>query len=233
MAVPEASSSMSPIMYTSLIEMYRNAVESYSKSDSKVFPQYEINFMTHHALAVLPLAVTVWESHLNEQILAMTPFLGYSVLSQSKELTDLVERADIKAKSVILPKLAYGETFDKSAQPYQDFIKLVDIRNSIVHFKPYNYPKKTINYLEDKRVTLIPEEGARYSWPLMLYSSESMRWAINTVCSMILELDKFSKQYRGESGISLFFKPISVERAKLIFEEFNVNPSNISKKYRN
>lgn len=56
MARPDASSSMSPILFISLIEMYKNAIKDFSNGNRMGF-QYEINFMTTHAIAVIPLAL--------------------------------------------------------------------------------------------------------------------------------------------------------------------------------
>jgi hypothetical protein len=231
MARPNASSSMSPILYNSLIEMYRNAIKNFSNSNSMGF-QYKINFMTTHAIAVIPLAVTVWEAHLNEQILGKItwPEFRENIISTNKELRDLIERADIKAKSILLPQIFYGNTFNKGSNPYQDFTKLIDIRNAIVHYKPYDYPKSAIDYLDQKKITLNSPKNSNFAWPMPLYSTECMRWAINTICSMILEMDKFKPGLKD--GTDLIFKPISIERAKEIFSEFNVDHSNIDEEYR-
>lgn len=229
MARPNASGSLSPFMYLTLNEMYKNAIEYYSKSDNKIF-QYEINFWTHHALAVFPLAVAVWEAYLNEQIMGKLTWPEHrgNVLATNRELQDLVERSDIKKKSILLPQLFYGETFEKGEQPYQDFTKLVDIRNSIVHYKPYDYPKNAVIYLEKKQITLFSPKNSILSWPMALESSECIRWAINTVCSMILKLNTF-KEYKDST--EELFKPISKTQVIQLFQKFNVDYSFVSKDY--
>ena len=49
------------------------------------------------------------------------------------------ERDRIRDKWLEFPKLISGKTFDKTTQLYQDFDKIVKLRNYLVHFKDYEY----------------------------------------------------------------------------------------------
>ena len=74
-----------------------------------------------------------------------------------------------------------GTTFNKQSQPYIDFSNLVDLRDSLVHYKP----KPT--HLVQSRKGLISEQEATLTTP-------KAEWAVETAKRMIEEFCKFTGQ---------------------------------------
>lgn len=165
MAKRYSSNPISWILFLHLRELYKSGVKDLEGSRS--FRRVKLNGHHAYALSCYPLAVAAWEAFLNETCLSVPAEIDYpnSLLWDIKEKA---EKWDVRFKSLLIPKLLLGTTFDKSAPPYQDFQHLVSIRNSIVHFKSDDAPVKTLQYLSQRKITLIPPPNSEYSWPLQL-----------------------------------------------------------------
>lgn len=114
---------------------------------------------------------------------------------------EIIDHLKIKDKTLIVPDFLFGVTFDKGAQPYQDFSVLLQVRNRFVHFKnETEMPIKNVSkYLGDKGLLMeapkpqdVPDDiECDYPWPAKFACTEMVRWAINTVAAMAAKLESF------------------------------------------
>src|SRR5688572_1983741 len=140
------------------------------------------------------MAVIIWESYLHENLLSHWSFINVQG-HLAWDLKDKIETWDLETKTYFLPKWILGKTFDKSNQPFQDFRRLLQIRNSIVHFKWDKSPENAIKDLAQRKITL-QKEGTEFSWTMELCSLSCYKWAINTLVDMI---HSFSKLFPDEA----------------------------------
>ena len=226
-------SPITPRLISQLYLLYNLSIKDLC--DGKKFHS-GINGYTISAVAVYPLALTIWEAFIYETVLS--PYFGE--IRNKKEISniplELIDKWDIETKSVIIPQLLYGKTFDKGKPPFQDFSSLVAIRNSIVHFK-YNKSNdrtlKAIDNLYNKNIFLhspfLKENGniTIYNWTESISSIEGIRWAINTIVKMAKQLSDFVPEGRREIVIGHTlqnFTEIAEDDAKRIFIQLGVNP---------
>ena len=155
--------------------------------------RHGINGYTPRAFSAYVASVASIEAFLNEAFLGTMPQVIFpdSPLWTFRE--DTLDRLDIREKLMIIPKLLFDVSFERDAQPYQDFNLLVKARNDIVHFK---MQVRSPNYLADlsqRGIALTAENkvNADYSWPSKLSCTEGIRWAHNTACKIIHRLVGF------------------------------------------
>jgi hypothetical protein len=145
------------------------------------------NTFSADALDAYILSVCMLDSFMSEA--CFTPMLG--LLDKHGVSHDLVERLDVRKKYFDIPKLLWGRTYDRGAQPYQDFDLLVEIRNHFVHYRvgPFGTAAKLRRRLASRHLLLdVPiAEMARASlaWPTDALNFRSAVWAHNTACDMI------------------------------------------------
>ena len=140
-----------------------------------------------HVLSAFPTAIAAWEAFINEKCL--------SKFTKSETDTNpvwMVERKvdkwTLEEKTLLLPQLLFGRTFDKSAQPYQDFLILLKIRNFITHFRVDTQDLKVLAELERRNIVW-PASPAPHTYrpvPCRLETTEALRWAHNTVALMAI-----------------------------------------------
>ncbi|MED0756899.1 hypothetical protein P4S93_09175 [Aneurinibacillus thermoaerophilus] len=199
MARPDVGGSISNLLYLSLRNLYEKSVDEIAQHNIR---RVGINGYSPYAITVIPMAVNVWEAFLNENIIGrlIWPEFKENVLSDIK---DEVDKLDIKAKSLLYLRLTFGETFDKSKYPFQDFSKLVVLRNAIVHFKQLEAPINHIKDLSHKGITLPKEPNTQLSWTLELSSTEifvghliqSLLWSKSFVNYTVSLLEKMIFPY--------------------------------------
>ena len=82
-----------------------------------------------NSLFTIMFSVFALEAHIN--------MIGHDRLDSEewKKLKD----GGIRQKWLDFPMLISGKSFDKTTQLYQDFDKIVKLRNNLVHFKDYDY----------------------------------------------------------------------------------------------
>jgi hypothetical protein len=106
-----------------------------------------------------------------------------------------IDTLDIRTKIILVPQLLFGISFDTSAQPAQDFMLLVKVRNDLVHYKMQQKAPKYLADLSQRRIALTSDlvhtGGLDYAWPHKLSSTEGIRWAHNTACKVIHKLVEF------------------------------------------
>ena len=232
MARPNAGCGLSDMLFLALYKMYDDAIRNYSTDDAKLFSN-KINVQTIYGIAAFPLAVTVWEAFLYEQTYGavyINEAVG-SVFFASNDLRDVIERSDIKSKTIVLPEILFGKTYSKGTRPFSDFRVLVDIRNHIVHFKNMDYPQSSIRFLERKQMCLIAPKNSEFAWPMQLYSTECIRWSINIISEMIRKFDMIrcghEDRYHNE-----IYGEISEEDARNIFLKYSIDCEYVSPRYQ-
>lgn len=150
------------------------------------------NSYTPHAYSAYVSAVASIEAFVNET------FLGWmcrgatasSALWQIPE--NSLERMDLLLKLVVVPQLLFGITFEHDKQPFQDFALLCRVRNDIVHFKmQLRKTPKYVQTLAQRRIALVESADEAGPWPWKLSSTEGIRWAHNSACSVAGKLATF------------------------------------------
>jgi hypothetical protein len=225
MARPDVSNPISWAIFLNLQQLYRFSVTSLNSPISKAHKRVKLNGFSEYALSCYPLAITAWEAFLNETCMSATTKITYpsSVLWK---ISEKAEKWDLEFKSIIIPELLLGKTLDKSKQPFQDFKHLISLRNHIIHFRLEEAPTKTLEMLAQRKLSLIPPDKARYSWPLQLMSTESIRWAINNIADMVSCLAQLFP-YGHRPGNSLAFNKIDEKEACKLFRDSSVDPEEI------
>jgi hypothetical protein len=149
----------------------------------------EINLFAPNSIIYFPIAINVWEAVINETFLSITTewhFKNHPAIN----IIDKMEKWDIKSKTIKLPKLFLNADFDSNSEAYKKFIILLEIRNAITHFK-YKSNQNIIKLLKDLvRLEVIPEINENWGWYCNLFSTECIRFCLNTVYEMMVELNK-------------------------------------------
>ncbi len=111
----------------------------------------------------------------------------------------MIDRWDILTKTVTVPQFLFGATFDRGAQPYQDFASLVRVRNEVTHFKMASKTPKLVNDLARQGVFMTSPSAPRseFPWPSRISCTEGIRWAINTLAAMASELHDWLAEDRS------------------------------------
>ena len=103
-----------------------------------------------------------------------------------------------------------GTTFDKGANPYQDFATLVNLRNDLMHLKPRDtflepgngqtltiQPPKYIRALQQRGLAHTPPEMVNISWFHMIQKDAMAGWACATAENIILAVLKMIPDDEG------------------------------------
>jgi hypothetical protein len=106
------------------------------------------------------------------------------------------QRAQLPAKIHIISAVLLGRSFDRSANPYQDFDLLLAIRHRLVHSRPSliyrgaeensflykDAPKKLRKGLIDRGI--LDRDDAKFSWDVALHRPALGEWALWTANEM-------------------------------------------------
>ncbi len=183
----EISEPISMQLFLTIVNNYNRAKEHVDNNKKNECDEIGKNLIEyyHETLIVYPMVIMFWESYLHERL--FSPFGVFNLKGHIiSELKDKIDNWDLETK---LPKWLIGETFDKSSQPFQDFKKLIKLRNAIVHFKWDKPPKTVIEDLASRKLTL-PKNNIEFSWTMEISSLRTYKWAINTIVDMTHELEK-------------------------------------------
>lgn len=227
-----ASSPLSLIIFFSLKELYFTELK---KVLSGNLSRNKLHGYSNNSITAFPIAGSVWEAILNEQF--TSDFV--SSIYKNNILFDIQEEADrwdIKTKSIMYPKFLFGRTFDSSKGFYSDFTSLVQIRNNIVHYKHslYEGPDKAIKNLRIKKVTYPKPNDVDCPWHMELFSTECIRFCINTICEFVQTLSELETKLYKEQCMpinTIFYEPITDEQVIDVFKEFDIDPTSIEKDF--
>ena len=183
----------------------------------------EDNNYSENAIDVFILSVTALEAFINEA--AFSPMARST--SRLAMVGDMLEDLDIRRKYVLVPQLAWGQTYDPGVQPYQDFEMLVRLRNDLVHYKMkfYSHGQEPgyAKTLSQRGLLLLPKPPdlqARFPWPTELLTSKAALWAHNTACRMVRSFIAMADEETTELHGSLAnkFREIPLDYWKTILE---------------
>lgn len=107
------------------------------------------------------------------------------------------ESTQILGKYMISSVLLPGDPLRKDKQPYADFVRLVGLRNALVHQKPVTDPPmrsnaasplKVIADFEQRKWTFGRGDASITSWITKVQTPEIARWACRTASAIILNI---------------------------------------------
>lgn len=152
-----------------------------------------INGYTEYAPPAYIISVAAVESFVNEAFLSDWTHITMKDSPIWNIPIDTLENMELRLKLIIFPQFLFQKSLSSSSQPYQDMNLLIKIRNEFIHYKMKGSPPKYLQNLDDRRISLVaPTPGkGDYIWVHKLYSSEGIRWAHNTACSVVQELVSF------------------------------------------
>jgi len=225
-----SASPISPYLYMNLYNSYINEINK-AKIKNKGFRRYKLHIFSTEGLNGFLTANAILEAIIHEQ------FSSDLIRNEYKEnlLFEIIEKAekwDIKMKIEKFPKFLFSKTFNKSQDLYSDIIQIISIRNCITHYQYslYEGPEKGVKHLRNKNLTYPkPEKNGSSPWFMELFSTECIRFCINTISLFVEELSKLeSPKYKELNGINKdIFQPLKEDVVKKYFLENNINPDGI------
>jgi hypothetical protein len=172
-----------PIAWILFLTLKSNYESSKLKMENK---KRGLNGHVPEALFGYSMAITVWESFLHECFYDMFAEARFRKENEVFfEFKENIEKWDLETKTLAFPKWIIGKSFDKSQQPFQDFKKLIQIRNAISHFKMDRPPLSAIKELDQRKFTIRKKANEHYAWTVELSTIDCYKWAINTIVDMI------------------------------------------------
>jgi hypothetical protein len=125
-------------------------------------------------------------------------YFSESVQSFAEVLSSVEEsRGSTQLKYMLTNQMFTGSVYKKGQQPYQDFLSLFKLRDSLVHLKPQSEHKDTLsgitkNTNKPKVVEGLPknllakfEDGVSSNWISSISTRAMARWACNTSSQMV------------------------------------------------
>ncbi|MBI5215841.1 MAG: hypothetical protein HY960_08815 [Ignavibacteriae bacterium] len=191
--------------------------------------RYGINGFANDGLPSYVMAVASIESFVNETFLKIIP----KVITRKSFLWNLpknwVDTVDLNVKLLLFPQLLFGVSFSHDAQPYQDMVLLIKIRNDLIHYKMQSQPPKYIMPLNERGIILPAldiENSLDYLWQHKLNCSEGIRWAHNTACKVVNSLYDFIPQNYQQfiEGSVSNFQQIPESLARDWLSKYKINP---------
>lgn len=142
-----------------------------------------------------------------------------AILEEVKETQGSVELKYTLAKTLLS-----GRPYNKGTNPCQDFIKLIKLRNSLIHLKPAEFESADDGEIKGKEPPVVkglPKhllcDKKTVSWIGKINNRAVARWACNTTVSMVLsfvdcvpssKLRQNLEQIRGPA-LNNIWQPIS------------------------
>jgi hypothetical protein len=162
-----------------------------------------INGYTDYALPAYIITVAAVESFVNEAFLNDMIRMTIKDSPMWNIHIDTLENMELRLKLILFPQLLFQKSLSQSFQPYQDMNLLIKIRNEFIHYKMKDNSPKFLQNLEDRRISLVtPAPGkGDYFWVHNLCSSEGIRWAHNTACSVVNKLFSFMPSNSPAAGM--------------------------------
>ena len=173
-----------------------------------------LNAYSAHALAAYVIAVAATEAFVNETLASqmVRAFTRGSALWHMR--ADWLERLELRDKIILITELVFGKALDSGAQPLQDLILLLRVRNEVVHYK-FGDPPNFMNEFVRRGIALTsqarnddPEIKLSQPWALDLSCTEGNRWAHNTCCRIVhavvdnIPIDEGEYQRRRASSVT-------------------------------
>ncbi len=97
-------------------------------------------------------------------------------------------RGSARLKYILAKAILPGDSYDKGAQPFQDFDLLFSLRDHIVHMKPEKIteePHKMIKRLQGLNLCAEEEPNVKSSWLSQVSTPAVARWSCNVVARIV------------------------------------------------
>jgi hypothetical protein len=213
-----------PFLMNNVRQMYKDGVKTLGVHPSTWTEIRDgFNGYCEQAPSAYIILTSVWEAAINYHFIDDFSIRPYHELLQ--HLDPSSRQWSIERKTFVFPLIMFGKTFDQSKQPFQDFIKLLNLRNSLVHHKEANWPTKIVKDLASKKLTLPAESNLLYGWPLQICSLAGVRWGINTICRMLEALSTILPEECRSSPLFVAKSCyLSDSKVRELFIELGVDP---------
>lgn len=187
MAKPRVAVSIHDTLWRMVHRIFETAVTTIPDN---CFLVDERNGFSNAALTVFPLSINAFEAYFNTFVFWTVPAYNLSPSTELlREHQEDLSKLNLQTRVRLATRIICDRTFEKGQQPFQDFDKLVKIRNGIVHFQMQDAPLKVVNDLSQRKIAW-PEKigGTTNIWVNRISTIECMRWAINTISETTAEL---------------------------------------------
>lgn len=149
----------------------KKAFESCCQKVKKQSPVHqELWYERQNSAFAIMLSVFATEAYIN--------MIGHDKLDP--EIWKELERLKLEKKWFLIPKLISGKTFDRDDPLFKNFIRIIDLRNYLVHYKDYE-PKEFVNH----------DSGIKVSGIHEYLSAKNAELACTTAEKMIKQLNKY------------------------------------------
>jgi hypothetical protein len=158
------------------------------------------------ALVSIVFSVTTMESFFNEiteLALSHTKLLPEYEAPQVSVFADFMvqaeeSRASLESKFLVGSWILSGKRLDKGARIYQDFARLLQLRNNLLHYKakpnfyadwktpPEELHKEFISKFRDKKILADDASGKLVSWTYFIETKAVAEWSCQTAAQMIV-----------------------------------------------
>lgn len=224
------ASPLSWILFSNLRSIYYSELD---KGLDKKASRNKYHIHTTQGVTGFLLAVSVWESFLNEVFFSDLVSHCYSN-NLLLEIKNEAERWDLKTKTLMYPKFFFGKTFENNSHSLGDFLTIVQIRNNITHYKHslYEGPEKALKNLRNKNISYPKPDNVGCPWHMELSSTECIRFCINTITDLIKDLESFQTEYYRSQCMPIMtqvFNGIKEHDLDKIFEQYNIDPKTTHK----
>lgn len=168
--------------------MYLSAVKNFQPA---YYPRKGINLGSSDGIPAYVIAVEAIESFLNETFMVLSrPYIKDAQLwrlsaSESKDL----DRLKLRDRIQRVPQLLIGKSLAIDDAAVKEFNLLIEVRNSLVHYKMQKEWHDFMGILLQRNIGLNALDPIGYdAWAESLNTSEGIRWANNTACELAREL---------------------------------------------
>jgi hypothetical protein len=170
--MPPGLTKLSATMFKFACEMARQA----EHGDFQPRLAYPMASVIHAAASL--------EAFLNEEVEKIVATWG----AEWQSTIEALERLDVTKKWIIFPRLLHNKEFDSGAEPFQSFSGLVDLRNTLMHYRPIVtadlYVPKKVDGLRNK---FSFDSHENQDWTSKVLTPSCARWACTTARDMIRE----------------------------------------------
>jgi hypothetical protein len=157
------------------------------------------------ALVSLVFAEASLEAFLNESIeLALDHSHDPKepqIASSFAQLMPDFERSGLESKFQLAHWILTGNPYEKGAQPYQDFLLLMRVRNALLHYKPDppleipgegqltagSHSNNVLDSLRSKNILADFQPGVQASWTAFVSTKAVAEWACKAASHMVLD----------------------------------------------
>lgn len=185
-------------------------------------------YVAHDPLVAIVFAAVAGEAFVNElaDIAAHDSVVRPELGPEPPEVDDLISllseaeanRASIGFKFLVSKLALARKTYDKGANPYQDFANLVDLRNTLVHLRTERFegtlakggviePRHppVIDRLRAKNILVKLDNNGQASWTYLVSTSATAKWACNATAAITADLFDSMPKSQLKEKVALFY----------------------------